>query len=170
MVAIAKNIRNGFGLIAVSSCRRVRTNAIMLHCCCRCSCLRACFLGLRPVFSSFVFRRPPTLCYACLDLRSNRKVVWKSCHDPWEQRGGRPGGSMTLKQLGSLPLALVPRPGPPGLPSGSSLGPHELPQHLKINSVEAPGPPDISWPPFWRLPGNPGTLPNILRYAQMKSA
>ena len=39
---------------------------------------------------------------------------------------GKPGGPRDLKTAGGRPLALLPLPGPPSVPSGSSLGSLEL--------------------------------------------
>ena len=42
----------------------------------------------------------------------------------------------TLKQLEGVPLAVLPLPGPPGLHSGSSLGPFKLPQGIYFQEDE----------------------------------
>ena len=48
------------------------------------------------------------------------------CQGAHEEPKGRPKGPRDLKTAGGIPLALLPLPGPPGLPSGFSWTPWRL--------------------------------------------
>ena len=71
------------------------------------------------------------------------KLVSWIVREPREEPEGRPGGPGELKTArGGSPLALLSLPGPPGLPSGSSLGsltihdgPYEPLEHLLISCL-----------------------------------
>ena len=88
----------------------------------------ACACVVRPIFLQGGDRSATLVCYIrsqCYRLQCFQCCQLLCCR---EEPEGRPGGPERDENIRGVPLAPLPLPGPPGIPSGSSLGSLELPQ------------------------------------------